>query len=395
MKTLIVGGGIAGTTCAEELRKLLPEAEITIISEEETPLYSRVLLPHYLKGKVPRERVFLKTQTWYEEQNISVVEARAEKIDLKNNFVATSDARELPFDKLVIASGRYTRDIPEYERGVAYLWTLGDADHLLQLISEQSRPSKVGVYGGGLIACEFLNIFKNYNFDITVAFRGPYFWSRVLDEESGRLINQHLEKQGIKVLPEAKFVGLNVGTNGLPIRSSAKVGRLPELENFQTDKGEIPCKILGVGIGLEPDLSWLADSGIKTEKGIMVNEKLETNLPNVYAIGDTAEVYDIFSGHHRVMGTWTAAQTQGRIAAKNIAGENKVFDQIITSTMSLLGLDVIFIGDNDRNWADEIKIEGSVAEGGVVQIFYKNGKVIGATLVNRNEDRKRLLGLFQ
>jgi NAD(P)H-nitrite reductase large subunit len=383
MKTVIIGGGIAGTSCAEELRKLLPDADITIISEEETPLYSRVLLPHYLKGKVPRERVFLKTQAWYEEQNISVVEARAEKIDLKNNFVATSDARELPFDKLVIASGRYTRDIPEYERGVAYLWTLGDADHLLQLISEQPRPAQVGVYGGGLIACEFLNIFKNYNFDVTVAFRGPYFWSRVLDAASGELINQHLEKQGVKVLPEAKFVGLNAGATG---RSS-------ELENFQTDKGEIPCKILGVGIGLEPDLSWLKDSELKTEKGIGVNAKMETNLPNVYAIGDTAEVYDIFSGHHRIMGTWTAAQTQGRIAAKNIAGENKSFDQITTSTMSLLGLDVIFIGDNDRNWADEIKIEGGVSEGGVVQIFYKNGKVVGATLVNRNGERGRIIGL--
>ncbi|MFA6132109.1 MAG: FAD-dependent oxidoreductase [Patescibacteria group bacterium] len=380
MKIIIVGGGIAGTTCAEELRKFDPQAEITLVSEEHHPLYSRVLLPHYLKGKVPRERVFLKTENWYAENNIEWISGeRVEKVDVKNSFVLLSNGRELPFDKLVIAGGRNTRPLPEDRRGVAYLWTLDDADHLQQLVSEQPRPCSVGVYGGGLIGCEFINVFKNFGLDITVAFRGKYFWSRVLDEESGKLINQQLEKNGIKVLPEAKFIGLQGDT---------------EISGVETDKGNFDCKILGVGIGLDPDTAWLSDSGLKTEKGIVVNEKMETNLPGVYAIGDVAEVFDVHSGRNRIIGTWAAAQAQGRIAARNIFGQTEKFEQITTSPMSLLGLDAIFLGDTDREWADEIKVEGNTAAGGVLQIFSKAGKVIGATMINKNSERERILKMM-
>jgi len=380
VRVIIIGGGIAGVSCAEELRKLSLATEITILSEEEMPLYSRLLLPHYIKGLVPRERVFLKTDVWYEEQKITRFNVRAEKIDLKNHFVATSDARELPFDKLVIASGRYTRDVPDYRRGVAYLWNLEDADHLLQLINEQPPLTNIGIYGGGLIACEFLNIFKNFNFNISIAFRGPYFWSRILDGESGGIINQHLLNQGIKVIPEAKFVELR-GED--------------ELEGVVTDKGEFEAKILGVGIGLEPNISWLTDSGLKLKTGILVNEKMETNYPDVYAAGDVAEVFDVYSGRNRIMGNWLAAKEQGRIVAKNITGQNAVFNQITVSSMNLLGLDIIFLGDTDRQWADKVESKKNEDSQGVTQIFYKENKVIGATLLNQNQERSRILEMIK
>jgi len=381
MQVIIVGGGIAGTTCAEELRKLDPQAEITIVSEEYHPLYSRVLLPHYLKGKVPRERVFLKTENWYSENNIEwITGERAEKFDTKNSFVLLSNGRELPFDKLVFAGGRNTRPLAEDRRGVAYLWTLDDADHLQQLISEQPQPCSVGVYGGGLIGCEFINIFKNFGLDIAVAFRGKYFWSRVLDEESGKLINQQLEKNNIKILSEAKFIGLYGDS---------------EIDGVETDKGNVDCKILGVGIGLEPDISWFGDSGLKTGQGIIVNEKMETNIPNVYAIGDIAEVFDVHSQRNRIMGSWTAAQAQGRIVAHNLLGEDQKFEQVSVSSMNLVGLDIIFLGDTNRETADEIKVEGSASDGGVLQIFYKAGRVVGATLINKNSEREKIVKLME
>jgi NAD(P)H-nitrite reductase large subunit len=376
MKIVIVGGGIAGTTCAEELRKLDSTAEITIISEENQPLYSRVLLSAYLKNKIPRERVFLKNENWYLENKIEWLPGvRAEKIDHKNSFVLLSDGRELPFDKLVIAAGRYVRPLPEDRRGVVYLWTLDDADHLLQLVSEESRPCPVGIFGGGLIACEFINIFKNFGLDITVVFRGDHFWSRVLDAQSGELIAKHLEKNKIKVLPKRQFVGLSGET---------------DLVGVKTDQEDFDCKILGVGIGLDPDISWLKDSGLEIKKGIVVNKKLETNLLGVYAIGDVAEVFDVRSLHHRIMGTWTAAQVQGRLAARNIVGQDQGFEAVTVSSMNLLGLDIIFLGDTDRLWADEVIVSGGVEEGWVVQRFLKAKKLIGATLVNRNSERNEL-----
>jgi len=378
MTIIILGGGIAGTTCAEEARKLLPDAEITILSEEPPPLYSRVLLGHYLKGQIERERIFLKKMAWSEEQKIQIFDVRAEKNDVKNKFVATSDGRELPFDKLVIATGRYTRDLPEDQRGVSYLWTLDDAEHLSQLISEQSRPCPVAIYGGGLIAGEYLNIFKHFNFDITIAFRGTKFLSKNLDEKSSQLIVDHLKKQNIKVVPEADFVRLE-GEK--------------ELEKFVTSQGEISCKILGVGIGLDPDFSVFENSGLKINKGIVVNEKMETNLPDVYAIGDIIEAPDFYSGRTRMFGSWFAAQTQGRVAGQNLAGQNSVFKQITSTSMNFAGLDVIIIGDTDHDWADEIKLDEN--SDGVVQRFFKNKKLIGATLVNRNGERKGVMEEFE
>jgi NAD(P)H-nitrite reductase large subunit len=367
MRIIIVGGGIAGTTCAEELRKLDPRAEITVISEEDQPLYSRPLLPHYLKGRVPRERVFLKTENWYPENNIEWLPGRrAEKVDIKNSFIQLSDGRELSFDKLVLAGGRTPHFLPEDRRGISYLWTLDDADRLLQLVSEQPRPSSVGVYGNGLIACEFVGIFKKFALDITVAFRGPHFWARTLDSESGKLITQHLEKNEVKVLPRRQF-----------------------------NEIIFSYKIFGVGIGLDPEIAWLNGSGLKINQGVLVNEKMETNLPGVYAIGDIAEVFDFHSGRNRIMGSWLAAQAQGRIAAHNIFLENQKFEQITVSAINLLGLDIIFLGDTSREWADEIKVEGGAVAGGVSQVFYKAGKVIGTTLVNKNSERDRILKMME
>ena len=139
MRYLILGGGIAGTSAAEELRKRDAAAEIAIVSEEQHPVYSRVLLPHYVKGKIPRERVFLKKETWYGEQNIEwLTGVRATNIDVKNQSVALSDGRELPYDKLLIATGGEIRTLPFERRGVAYLRTIDDTDHLLQLLGERT-----------------------------------------------------------------------------------------------------------------------------------------------------------------------------------------------------------------------------------------------------------------
>ncbi|MCH8049335.1 FAD-dependent oxidoreductase [Patescibacteria group bacterium] len=141
---LIIGGGIAGTTAAEEIRKQDPKSEITIIEQEQHPCYSRVLLPHYITGKVIRDRVFIKKPDWYKEQKIELqAGVRAVEIDVENMHVRTSQERELPYDKLLITSGGELNLIPDDKRGLSYLRTIDDADHLLQLLGElEALPKK-------------------------------------------------------------------------------------------------------------------------------------------------------------------------------------------------------------------------------------------------------------
>ena len=238
MRYLIVGGGIAGTTTAEELRKLDEDADITIISQEAHRIYSRVLLPHYILGKTDRGRVFLKNEAWYEDNNIEWIPGvRVEKLDVKNTFAGLSNGRELPYDKLLIATGGSVRLIPDDLRGVSYFRTLDDADHLLQLLREREDGWRAGIYGGGFIACEYVDIFDHFNLPTTITFRGPHFWSRLLDEETGALINQHLRENGVEVIPNAAFKGL-VGEK--------------RLAGLTTDQGEVKCDILGVGSASSP-----------------------------------------------------------------------------------------------------------------------------------------------
>ena len=265
MTYVIVGGGIAGTTAAEELRKLQPDAEITIVSEEQHPCYSRVLLPHYLKGKVPRERVFLKKETWYAEKNIEWLPGtRVETLDVRNKFVLLSDGRELPYDKLLIATGGEVRPLVEDVRGVSYFRTLDDADHMAQLLRELPAGATGAVYGGGFIACEYVNIYAHFGIPCAVAHRGAHFWSRVLDAESGALIAKKLEEGGVRVLPNAALRGFAGGAH---------------VEAMETDQETVLCGMVGAGIGIEPDLSWVKEAGVEVAHGIRANEYLETNVP--------------------------------------------------------------------------------------------------------------------
>lgn len=236
MKCLIIGGGIAGTSCAEQLRKADPDAEITIIELEQHCLYSRVLLPHYAMGKVDREKCFLKSEQWYQDQNIELFLGRqVVKLDSKNKFVELDDARELPYDKLVIASGTEPRTVAGEPRGVVYFWTLDDVDQMLQVLKRnkeiKKEKNKAAVYGGGFIACEFINAFKDRGLDTTVFFRGKHFWNNILTERSGYFIQEHLEQAGVVVLPERDL--------------EETKGDL-DLEGVVTSQGQIDCSVLGV-----------------------------------------------------------------------------------------------------------------------------------------------------
>lgn len=379
MRIVIIGGGIAGTTAAEELRKHNKECEITLISEEQHPVYSRVLLANYLIGKTEREKLFLKKESWYQDQNIEWMRGEVvTDINIKNQFVAISNGREIPYDKLLITTGAQPRLLDDDMRGVVYLRTIDDADQLLQLINEQENHKAV-IYGGGFIASEYLNTFAHYNINTTIAFRGPWFWSRVLDEQSGEMLNEHLKEKGVTVVSNAVFDQL-LGEE--------------ECKGIATSQGKIEGSLIGIGIGTAPDLSLLKEKGIEIASGIRVNEKMETNLPDIYAAGDMVEYDDMLLETPLVARTWMNATLQGRVAAQNMLDQEKVFSVVSTYAMNILGLDVVFVGDTTRSHADTILVEGN-KEKGITQIFLKDDRVIGGTMMGRNKDRVKVMKCIQ
>ncbi|OGL97596.1 hypothetical protein A2318_04245 [Candidatus Uhrbacteria bacterium RIFOXYB2_FULL_45_11] len=381
MHYVIIGGGIAGTTAAEELRKLDADAEITLISEEFHALYSRVLLPHYIKGKIPRERVFLKKETWYQEQKIEWITGEiVSRVDTKNKHIEFFDGGELPYDKLLIASGSEVKLLDQDVPGVSYLRTLDDADHLVELMRALPKDAHAVIYGGGFIACEYLNIFHEANIKTTIAYRGAHMWSRGISDEAGELIKQQLEKSGITVIENAKefsFAGEKT------------------LESVLINGQTHPCSILGIGVGVAPHFSFLQDSGIEMQNGILANAFLETNVKDVYVAGDVAEFFDERFHRPFITGNWMNAQMQGRVVAKNMTGTQTPFDLVSSYAMNIVGIEMIFIGDTSREHADATQVIGSVAEGGVTEIFVRKNTIVGAILTGRNNDRAMLTKLIK
>lgn len=377
---VILGGGIAGTTAAESLRAGNADVSITIIEQEHHPVYSRVLLPHYLKGKVAREKVFLKTWEWYAEHRIDIMPGvRVEEIDVKNRFVRTSEGRELPYDVLILAGGGELNVIGGEPRGVSYLRGIDDADALAAFIREtkiRSVDEQRGVViGGGFIALEYINLFAHYHIACDVVLRGKGFWSQVLSEHAQSVLAAKAEAGGVTL----HFNERN-----------------PELIGDRTIEGVkladgtvLRAAIVGVGIGMHADQSFYRDAGFAIERGIIVNAYFETEHPDVYAIGDGAEFFDPHVGRHVCYGNWMNAQMQGRAVAKTILGDRTAFDLVSSYTTNLLGMQMVFIGDVDRAAADDVRQLFASADASGEE-YYRNGKLVGATLIGDVTERARI-----
>lgn len=384
MKHLIIGGGVAGTSAAEELRKLDPNAEITIISSERHRLYSRVLLPRYIKGALPREKVFLKKESWYAEQNIHCLfgETVAE-IETNGSVVRTESGQALDFDRLLIATSGGTIKFPNELKGVSYLRTIEDADELISslesTISLPAEGRRAGIVGGSFIAAEYINFLAQHQIPSDLFMIEDTFFGGTLDVGSHDILRQRVESAGIRIHPQ---------TSVLKILGNERV------KGVVCGDTAFNLSLLTVGIGLRPDLSMFNRAGIDADRGIVTNEFLETNVPNIYAAGDVAEFYDQLAERHVMVGNWLNAQAHGRTVGKTMAGERTAFSAIRSYSTNVCGVEVIFIGDTERKLADRIIRKGSVDAGGITQIFIRGGRTVGATLVNRNTDRAEITRLI-
>ncbi|KKW29510.1 MAG: NAD(P)H-nitrite reductase [Candidatus Uhrbacteria bacterium GW2011_GWD2_52_7] len=294
---------------------------------------------------------------------------RVEEISVTNSFVRTSEGRELPFDQLLLATGGELNLADEDMRGVVYLRGVDDVDQIDALARElRMKPQEdrnVVVYGGGFIAFEFINYFAHLKANTTVLMRGRGFWSSVLSDESQALLRKTAEAHGVHVVTGVKSISLKGDK---------------QLEHVVADTETLPADILGVGIGIHPERELFTDAGIEVRSGIVTNEYLETAHPGVFAAGDGAEFYDRFAGRHVTYGNWMNAQMQGRAVAHIMHGERKPFELVSSYSTHLFDLQMVFIGDIDRQAADNVVL-ARADEGATEELFYRQGKLVGGILI--------------
>jgi len=379
---LIVGGSAAGTTAAEVIRQLNPQASITIITDENHEQYSRVLIPHYIRMKVSRDQVFLKKPQWYKEKGIELVKGvKAVSLESESHRVRVSNDEEYQYKKLLIAIGG---DVNRLNiagsdlSNIFYLRTIEDAD---SVIAAAKKSKKGLVVGGGFVSLDFATGFRVNGVEkVVILTRDPYFWSAHLDPESGRLMKNLLSKNGVEIMTEEEadsFFGQD------------------NVEEAVTKSGrKLSADVVGVGIGIKTDLEWLIKAGIKTNRAILTNEYLETNLADVYAAGDCAEFHDVFFERQHIMGNWANATSQGAAVGKTMVhsassgqvGQRTVYETISSYSDTFFDNSYSFIGVTDEKFADEVIVRGSVDSGKMARIFIKkmNGsmRIVGATVIN-------------
>jgi len=383
IKYLIIGGGVAGTTAADVIRKNDPAGEVTIISEEPYRLYSRIMIskPHYFLEKVPSEQIWLKKEDWYTEKNIKLLAGKkAIKLNSEKKVVTLDDGTEIVCDKLLLALGVCARrwDAPGADKdGVYYVRTLDD----FKQYQPASKIAKQGVViGGGAIGFEMCEMMSLSGLETTLVIREKHYWDPVLDDTAGQMIEVALENHGVKIIC-GQYVTEAYGEDAV--------------EGVKTDDGtDIPCQMVSVGIGGFCPHEFVKESGVDVNWGVLTDEKMKTNLPDVWAAGDGAEYYDTIFEEPTVFGSWSNAQNHGRIAGANMSGSDESYSKVTFYAVSGFGLNIAFVG-KVAPLPDRTFISRGSAENGYARLILKGNRLVGAQLMNRTQEVGALTKLIE
>ena len=381
---LIIGGGIAGTSAAEAIRKLDQGSKIAILENEGHLLYSRVFLPSYARGEMPLEKVMLRRLEDYSRQNIDVyLSETAKQVDFSRREVFSESSKVFSYKKLLIASGGRVRPWEfeqEFKDRILRLQTLDDARRILELGSA-GRLRRVVVLGGGFITLEFLNIFRKYGSETTLLFRDDYFWKGQVEERGGKFFEELFFRNRVRTLGREEVSELR------------RVGS--DVQVLTKNGLKLAADWLAVGIGLERSFE-LVQGVSETGAGIRVNEFLEVlGVSDVWAAGDVMEYFDAISGRFRTVGNWTHAFYTGHLAGENMAGKRLRFSSVPSYSVKILDSVATFVGEVDEKFADRTFVREVPLERKYARFFLKGGRLLGAVLLNAWQSKPALTRLIE
>jgi nitrite reductase (NADH) large subunit len=274
---VLIGNGMAGVRLVEEILERDPERyDITIIGKECYPNYNRIMLSNVLQNKMTVDEIITNPYTWYEENNITLInEDPAVGVDTANKLVTSEKGLKIPFDKLVFATGSHPFILPipgSQKDGVVAFRTIDDTAEMMEAAG---KHKKAVVIGGGLLGLEAAKGLQLQGMDVTVVHLAKWLMETQLDERAGKLLQGDLEAQGLKFLLEHATT---------EILGDERVTGL----RFK-DGTAIDTDLVVMSIGIRPAAELAREVGLEVNRGIVVNDFMETNLPAIYAIGECVE----------------------------------------------------------------------------------------------------------
>jgi NAD(P)H-nitrite reductase large subunit len=306
---LILGGGPAAINAIETIRDFDGDSsKITLVSDE--PAYSRMVLPYFLANQIPLKQVFTADAAYYDRLKVDrIIGRQATRVDPQAKQVTLQDGTTIEFDDLLIATGSSATvppipgaDLP----GVQPMWTLAHTNAVLQAAGNKARPEAV-LIGAGFIGFIVLNAMYKRGWKLHVVEIADQVLPRMLDRDSARLVEAWLRNRG---------VALHLGTSAQSINVDGEHKRVA-LANGKA----ILADVVVIATGVKPNIDFLAGSGVHTDQGVLVNERMQTNFPFIYAAGDVAQGPDLLGMRPAVHAIQPTAIDHGRIAGANMAGE--------------------------------------------------------------------------
>lgn len=364
---VIVGGGAAGSAAAEMLRRCAYDGRVTMIDAEPDSPYDRPnLSKDYLAGNAPEEWIPLRPAELYAEHRIDVVRAKVTKVDTANRRVDVEGREAIAYDALLLATGAdpIHLNLPgEDQPHVHFLRSLADSRRIIKAAEGAKRAV---VIGGSFIGLEVAASLRARKVDVDVVAPEALPLERVLGKELGTFV---------KSLHEEKGVVFHLGHKPQSIERDAVV---------IDDGTRLPADLVVLGVGVRPRLALAEDAGLAMDKGVVVNEYLETSAAGIFAAGDIARWPDPHTAANIRVEHWVVAQRMGQTAARNILGAREPFDQVPFFWSAHYDASINYVGHAEQ-W-DSAAVDGDASKRDVAVRFVKDGKLLALATILRDEE---------
>ena len=362
---VIIGNGVAGTTAAENIRKIDKEGNITIVTDEDRAFYYRIRLNEFMSGDITEQDLIAKGDQWYRDQNIDLrLMTRVVRAELGERVIITDNKERLSYDRLLIATGSHSFIPPikgSEKRGVFALRTIKDARN----ISAYAKESEgVVLIGGGLLGLEAGNALRKLGKKVKVVEFFPRLLPRQLDVDGAKRLQEIMEGMGFS---------FRLGAKTQEITGDDHVNGVL-LEGGET----LPAEMVIISAGVRPNIELAEPLDLNNDKGIKIDERLQTNQPDIYAAGDVAE----FRG--MPYGIWPAAMEQGKIAGANMADGNKVYEgTTMANTLKVVEIDLASAGNIDA----ENELESRIIKDEKIykKIVIENNQIVGCIMLGETK----------
>ena len=370
---VIVGNGVAGTTAADKIRENDGDGRIDIFTDESLPHYTRIRLPEFLAGVTQEKDLVLHGQSWYEERKIELhLEEPIEEVGADKREVRTAKGKGYGYDRLLLATGGHSF-IPPIQgvekEGVFALRSIGDARRIKEYAK---KATQVILIGGGLLGLEAGNGLRRSGLKVTVVEFFPRLLPRQMDVPGAELLKRQMEKMGFSFYLGAK--------------SKEIVGRTKVEGLALEDNTHIASDMVLISAGVRPNLELAQALGLEIDKGVVVNDRMETGITSIYAAGDLVQ------HRGRFYGIWPAAERQGEVAGINMGGGEELYEgTVMSNRLKVVGIDLVSSGEIDVEDQFESLVRKDEEQYIYRKLVFDDGVIIGCILLGDVRGNREVL----